>query len=155
MLYNNTIDLEGFKMTNFVEYSMHKLTESGLKYTKRRADLLAVFDTDDTRFISAKMVQKRIAETYPSMSFDTIYRNLKLFTEHEFLEESEVNGEMTFRKHCNPNMGHHHHFICQNCGKTAPLKMCPLDFFEAQLPGYDINDHIFELQGICASCKIA
>lgn len=140
-------------MLDFVDQSMAALTEAGYKFTQRRADLLAIFDTYDTHFISAKTVQKHIAEKYPSMSFDTIYRNLKLFTEHNFLEATEVNGEMMYRKHCNPHIGHHHHFICQNCGKTVPLKMCPLDYFEKQLPGYKINEHVFELQGLCAECK--
>lgn len=140
-------------MASFIERSMAELTEAGYKYTKRRADLLAVFEDEAGHFLSAKAVQQKIAATYPSMSFDTIYRNLKLFTDHHFLEETEINGEMMFRKHCNPHLGHHHHFVCQECGKTVALKMCPLTFFTEQLPGYEIRDHIFELQGICAECK--
>lgn len=136
----------------FVEESMDKLNEAGYKYTKRRADMLKVFDTEEAYFISAKTVQEKLHDLYPGMSFDTIYRNLKLFEEHCFLEASDVNGEMVFRKHCNPHMGHHHHFICQSCGKTVVLEMCPMDYFEAQLPGYDIQHHTFELQGLCDTC---
>lgn len=137
----------------FVKDSMAVLNNKGYKYTKKREDMLSLFDVDDKHFLNAKTVQERLSDQYPGMSFDTIYRNLKLFESCQFLESSEVNGEMVFRKHCNPHLGHHHHFICKQCGKTVPLEMCPLEFFEAQLPGYEIQEHVFELQGICADCK--
>lgn len=137
---------------SYVEESMAKLNEAGYKYTKRRADMLAIF-ANETHFIKAKTVQERMADLYPGMSFDTVYRNLRLFVDYNLIETSEVNGERVFRQHCNPEMGHHHHFICRNCGKTVPLKMCPLDYFTDQLPGYKIEGHTFELQGLCADCQ--
>lgn len=137
---------------NFVEESMKTLNDHGYKYTRRRADMLSVFDEDQEHFLTAKVVQQRLNQRYPGMSFDTIYRNLKLFEDYHLLESSEVNGEMVFRKHCDPQIGHHHHFICTNCGRTVSLDMCPLDYFEAQLPGFEIKNHKFELQGLCDRC---
>ncbi|MFK5281494.1 Fur family transcriptional regulator, partial [Lacticaseibacillus paracasei] len=48
---------------------------------------------------------------------------------------------------------HHHHFICTNCGKVIELKMCPLNYFEKQVPGAKIQSHNFELYGLCAECQ--
>ncbi|MDO4671167.1 MAG: Fur family transcriptional regulator [Aerococcus sp.] len=140
-------------MSDFVETFMAQLSDDGYKYTQRRADILAIFDHDEERYFSAKEVQNEIKTTYPKMSFDTIYRNLKLFVDKHFLEEGEVNGEMVFRKHCDPKMGHHHHFICTDCGQAKPIRMCPMEFYQRQLPGYEINDHQFQLFGLCPSCQ--
>ncbi len=138
---------------SFVDESMQVLHKEGYKYTKKRADMLQVFDGEGEYFLNAKEVQQRLEAQYPGISFDTIYRNLKLFEEHHFLEASEVNGEMVFRKHCNPQLGHHHHFICINCGKTLPINSCPMTFFAEQLPDCKIMSHTIELQGLCSECQ--
>lgn len=152
MIYKKDVTI---RMTDFVNESMTKLSNKGYKYTQRRADLLALFDEDENRYFSAKEVQQRIKVVYPKMSFDTIYRNLKLFTEEQMLEETELDGEMMFRKHCDPEIGHHHHFICHNCGKALPVETCPLDFYERQLPGVQIEEHQFQLIGLCAECAVS
>ena len=138
---------------NFVDESIQVLHEAGFKYTKKRADMLNVFDEEGAYFLSAKEVQQRLENLYPGISFDTIYRNLKLFEDHHFLETSEVNGEMVFRKHCDPHLGHHHHFICINCGKSIPINSCHMTFFADQLPGCEIVNHTIELQGLCSECQ--
>ena len=138
---------------NFVDESMQVLHEAGFKYTKKRADMLNVFDEEGAYFLSAKEVQQRLENLYPGISFDTIYRNLKLFEDHHFLETSEVNGEMVFRKHCDPHLGHHHHFICTVCGTTKEIHMCPMNYFEEQLGGCTIEGHRFEIFGRCENCQ--
>ncbi len=140
-------------MTNFVTESMDELKDAGYKYTQRRADLLAAFDQAEGQYLTAKEVQQTMEDKHPGMSFDTIYRNLKLFSDFHFLEETDVNGEMLFRKHCDPEIGHHHHFICENCGRAFPLEMCPLDFFSDQVPGAEIHSHDFKIMGLCADCS--
>lgn len=140
---------------SFVDESMQVLHEAGYKYTKKRADMLNIFDVEGDYFLNAKEIQQKLEDQYPGISFDTIYRNLKLFEEHHFLEASEVNSEMVFRKHCNPNLGHHHHFICTVCGKTLPIQSCPMSFFEEQLSDCQIISHTIELQGLCGDCQKA
>ena len=98
-------------MSEFVKNAMNQLNDLGYKYTQRRADMLAVFDQDINHFKSAKDVQQAMKKDHPNISFDTIYRNLRLFTDYDLLEENEIDGEMVFRQHCDPILGHHHHFV--------------------------------------------
>ncbi|OYW67100.1 MAG: transcriptional repressor, partial [Aerococcus viridans] len=55
---------------NFVDESMQVLHEAGFKYTKKRADMLNVFDEEGAYFLSAKEVQQRLENLYPGISFD-------------------------------------------------------------------------------------
>lgn len=140
-------------MSQFVDSAIEKLKEDGYKTTPRRTYILEIFDQDIIRYFNAKEIQARVAEKYPRMSFDTIYRNLKLFTLYNILEEAEMEGEMVFRKHDDPIKEHHHHFVCVNCGKIVPVHEYPLDFYQDQLPeGYVIKNHEFRLEGLCDVC---
>ena len=47
---------------------------------------------------------------------------------------------------------HHHHFICEKCGSTKEIDMCPMDFFQDQLEGCEIHSHRFEIFGLCEKC---
>ncbi|MEK4948122.1 MAG: Fur family transcriptional regulator [Carnobacterium inhibens] len=134
-----------------VEQAIETLKEHGYKYTDKRENMLSVFAAEN-RYLTAKEVQLGLKERYPSISYDTIYRNIYTFVELNVLEETELNGEKMFRFGCK-HTGHHHHFICTSCGKTKQIEMCPMNFFENQLNGCKIESHRFEIFGKCEKCS--
>lgn len=136
-----------------IEQALGKMKEAGFKYTERRKAMLNLLDKED-KYISAKDVYDFMNREYEGISYDTIYRNLKDFTELNILEETDFNGEKKFRFQCEQiGNHHHHHFICTICGATEPIKMCPMNFFEEQLEGVKIEGHRFEIFGICKNCQ--
>ncbi|MGM0124977.1 fur family transcriptional regulator [Enterococcus sp. AZ194] len=136
-----------------IQQSLDCLKDNGLKYTKKREALLTYL-IKRNRYVSAKEVHHFMQESFPGLSYDTIYRNLHDFSELDLLEETDLNGEMKFRFHCcQGNVGHHHHFICTVCGKTKEIHMCPMNFFEEQLSGCTIEGHRFEILGRCEECQ--
>jgi|SRR5699024_2805290 len=134
-----------------IQKAMDKMKEKGLKCTDKREEILDLL-ARESRYLSAKEVQEILQETFPSISQDTIYRNLNLFSELDILETTELNGEKLYQFSCMSKEHHHHHFICTCCGKTTALEMCPLDFFENQLPGCRISSHRFDIFGECEKC---
>lgn len=138
---------------NALDQAIETLKESGYKTTGKRQRILEILYHED-KYLSAKEVQGRLKETFPNISQDTIYRNLHTFVDLNVLEETELEGEKLFRSNCEVH-GHHHHFICTECGKTKELEMCPLDEFESQLLGCEVTSHRFELFGKCDDCQIA
>ena len=135
---------------NHVEEALEILKEAGYKHTNKRQRLVEILN-DANRYLSAKQVQELIAPEFPQLSYDTIYRNLYTFVQLNILEETELNGEKLFRFRCQ-NHGHHHHFICEKCGSTREIDMCPMDFFKDQLEGCEIHSHRFEIFGLCEKC---
>lgn len=133
-----------------VEEALEILKEAGYKHTNKRQRLLEILN-DANRYLSAKQVQELIAPEFPQLSYDTIYRNLYTFVQLNILEETEFNGEKLFRFRCQSH-GHHHHFICEKCGSTKEIDMCPMDFFKEQLEGCEIHSHRFEIFGLCEKC---
>lgn len=144
------------KNQSAIDQAMQTLKEHGLKYTKKRETMIT-FLARSNRYVAARDLHTYMNEKYPGLSYDTIYRNLHDFSEIGILEETELNGEMKFRFHCCLHEGehHHHHFICTICGKTKELSLCPMDFFQDQLPGCKIESHRFEILGRCEECQLA
>lgn len=134
-----------------VDVSLDRMRESGLKRTKQREELIKLFAAEN-RYLTAKQVQQQLEEAFPSLSFDTIYRNLYSFVDIGILETTELNNEKLFRMTCLHEGHHHHHFICEVCSRTIQLEMCPMDFFEQQLQHCQLNSHRFEIFGICDQC---
>lgn len=135
---------------NMNEATVH-LKEQGYKMTKKRKDILTFFTREDG-YRTAKDVIQYMEETYPGISFDTVYRNLHLFHDINILETTELDGEKLFRISCTQH--HHHHFICRECGKTKEINVCPMQEVASNLANYSIEDHKFEIYGRCPSCNI-
>ncbi|HLS35975.1 MAG TPA: Fur family transcriptional regulator [Bacillota bacterium] len=135
-----------------IQKAIRLLRENGHKITDRRKDLIRCVEREN-RYITAKEVMNLIEDTHPTMSFDTVYRNLNLYEALEILEATTLQGEKHYRFKCSPK--HHHHFICNDCGSTKKLPICPMDEAENLLGGYTIKDHKFEVYGLCPECQIA
>lgn len=138
-------------MESTIQEALNKLKQNGLKHTQRREDLIKLF-AEENRYLSAKEVQQFLEKEGQNVSFDTIYRNLYSFADIGILEMTELNNEKLFRITCLHDGHHHHHFICEQCGRTIQLEMCPMDFFQQQLGNCQLLSHRFEIFGICGYC---
>ena len=131
---------------------MTLLKEKGYKYTDKRKAMVELLVTED-RYITAKYVSETVGRVYPGLSFDTIYRNLNTYEELGLLETTEMNGEKYFKIGCLDAEHHHHHHICLRCGraKNIHIDVCK-NLNIPELEGYRIDDHKFEIYGVCPSC---
>lgn len=133
-----------------VEQALDILKSNGYKYTGKREEMIRVF-AREKRYLSAKDMLEFMRIDYPSLSFDTIYRNLSLFSELEILEHTEMKGERIYRLSCATEQ-HHHHLICTECGRTQKLDMCPMNGVLGEPKGFTITGHKFEIYGYCQEC---
>ncbi|SDK16876.1 Fur family transcriptional regulator [Sediminibacillus albus] len=131
--------------------ALNLLKRNGFKHTRQREKLLDIFSTHD-QYLSVNSIWKEFGKDFPGASYDTVYRNLYTMVELEILETTTLEGEKYFRFHCNID-GHHHHFICMDCGTTRPLRICPIDEVASDLPEYEIANHKFEVYGKCPECR--
>lgn len=131
--------------------AIQTVKNKGYKVTGKREQMLEVFATTN-KYLTAKDVFERMQAEYPSLSFDTIYRNLSLFFDLGILESTELAGEKHFRYSCTTH-DHHHHFICLDCGGAKAIQACPMEFVTEDLKEYEVADHKFEIYGKCPKCK--
>lgn len=135
-----------------VHEAVQLLKKHGYKMTNQRKDMLMFFEQADG-YRTAKDVIENMKQHHEGISFDTVYRNLHLFSKLAILETTELQAEKHFRMNCTHD--HHHHFICNDCGKTKKIHYCPMDDVEGSLQNYDIEGHKFEVYGRCPVCRSA
>ncbi|MBP1992504.1 Fur family transcriptional regulator [Paenibacillus eucommiae] len=127
------------------------MSRNGWRITDQRKTLAQIFVSTDG-YLSPKDVYDQMRAKYPGVSFDTVYRNLRMLSEMGVLEQFYfLEGGLKFKGSCLAH--HHHHLICTNCEKTLTFDYCPMDE-SLHLPGnFKIVNHRFEIYGICEQCQ--
>ncbi|WP_115992141.1 Fur family transcriptional regulator [Cohnella lupini] len=127
------------------------MSRHGWRITDQRRTLAQIF-TSNEGYLSPKDVYDQMSLKYPSVSFDTVYRNLRMLSEMNVLEQFYfMEGGLKFKASCLDH--HHHHLICINCEKTLTFEYCPMEQ-QMALPGnYKILNHRFEIYGLCEECQ--
>jgi len=126
--------------------------ELGLKVTYQRMEIFRVAVSTDEH-PDAVTVHKRVKKRIPTISLDTVYRNLKLLAAHGLLAVVGTSGE---HLRFDANRGPHHHFACVKCGMirdftSEVLAALPLPQ-EVRHLGVPLSQHL-EVKGICAACE--
>lgn len=137
--------------TNMMKQMIDIMTRSGWRITEQRRMLAEIFAKTEA-YLSPKDVYDQMTVSYPSVSFDTVYRNLRLLSEMGALEQFYfMEGGLKFKGSCLNH--HHHHLICINCEKTLTFEYCPMEQ-QLNLPGnFKITNHRFEVYGLCENCQ--
>lgn len=134
-----------------INYFIEQLQAKGVKITPQRQEIIKVFLESQDLHLSAEEVHGRITVKFPSMSLDTVYRNLSMLHKLGILTELNF-GDRKSLFEIN-NSQHHHHLVCTKCGGSQEIEFCPLDFLDKQhIKNFKVQKHSFEIFGICANC---
>ncbi len=130
---------------------VRKMSNHGWRVTDQRKSLAEMFLYSDA-YLTPREVYERLGTKYPGLSFDTVYRNLRLMAEIGIIEQASLDDTVKFKLHC-AEAHHHHHLICLKCEKTFSFVFCPMDFASDLPAGFSVMAHKFEVYGHCKDCK--
>jgi Fur family peroxide stress response transcriptional regulator len=124
----------------------------GLKLTHQRLEIFRVVVSTEEH-PDAVAVYRRVKKRIPTISLDTVYRNLKILAEHGLISIVGMSQE-NHRFDGNPDS--HHHFTCVKCGLirdfTSAAAAGSAIPAEARKLGTPLSLHL-EVKGICAKCR--
>ncbi|SFE93767.1 Fur family transcriptional regulator, zinc uptake regulator [Paenibacillus algorifonticola] len=135
--------------THTIEDIVRIMSSQGLRITDQRKTLAKLF-AESPGYLAPKDVYEYMGKSYSGLSFDTVYRNLRVMEELGVLEQVVFEEGVKFKLHCREH-DHHHHMICLNCGKTYPIMCCPMEQTTAPAD-FRIVKHKFEVFGYCKDC---
>lgn len=132
-----------------IEEIIGRMSSRGLRVTDQRKTLAKLF-AESPGYLSPKDVYAYMGKTYSGLSFDTVYRNLRVMEELGVLEQVVFEEGVKFKLHCREEH-HHHHMICLQCGHTHPITFCPMN--QTTVPhNFRVVKHKFEVFGYCSNC---
>ncbi|WP_410768230.1 Fur family transcriptional regulator [Fontibacillus sp. BL9] len=127
------------------------MSAQGLRITDQRRTLAKLFAERDG-YLTPKDVYDYMCKQYSGLSFDTVYRNLRVMEELGAIEQIVFEDGLKFRASCNSEGHHHHHLICLQCQKTYPIHFCPMPLTDAP-EEFQVVKHKFEVFGYCKDCR--
>lgn len=131
---------------------MEACARLGLKVTHQRMEVFRAV-VSSTEHPDVLTVYRRVKRKIPTISLDTVYRNLKLLAEHGLLS---IMGMSQENLRFDGNMQSHHHFTCVRCGMIGDFVSSRIDALdappEARELGSPLSLHV-EVKGICSRCQ--
>ncbi len=130
-----------------------KLSQRGYRLTPQRMMILeAVEGADD--HISTEEIYTRVCDRYPHLNISTVYRTLELLEELGLVTETDM-GDGRVRYH-SIKKGHHHHLVCQKCGRIIALDesvLSPLKDILSREYRFDADLRHLAIFGRCGRCQ--
>ena len=127
--------------------------DKGYRLTPQRMMVLDVLHKTDDH-ISAEEIFKEVKASYPYANISTVYRTLELLKKLDLVTEIDM-GDGCIRYHL-LEKGHHHHLICNKCGKVVDLPESFLKELKVKLADkYDFEADIKHMAvfGTCSDCR--
>ncbi len=130
-----------------------KLSEQGYRLTPQRMMVLSAIENSDNH-ISAEEIYAQVIAKYPHVNISTVYRTLELLKRLGLVTETDLGGGRV--RYHPADKGHHHHLVCQECGRIIDLDESVLSSLERSLfREYKFSADLRHLAifGRCESCN--
>ncbi len=130
-----------------------KLSEHGYRLTPQRMMVLSAIENSDNH-ISAEEIYAQVVAKYPHVNISTVYRTLELLKRLDLVTETDLGGGRV--RYHPADKGHHHHLVCQECGKIIDLDETLLSSLKSMLRReYKFSADLRHLAifGRCANCS--
>ncbi len=121
----------------------------GKRNTKQRETIRAVF-LREKRPLSPGEVHSLVQAEIPSVGIATIYRALKELVAGEWLIPISVAGSTRYER---SDIGHHHHFHCEQCDKTFDIEGCVGNLSKMVPDAFKVLSHELTIMGMCGTCN--
>jgi len=130
-----------------------KLSEQGYRLTPQRMMVLSAIEGSDNH-ISAEEIYAQMVAKYPYVNISTVYRTLELLKRLGLVTETDLGGGRV--RYHPADKGHHHHLVCQQCGRIIDLDESVLASVKSMLfREYKFSADLRHLAifGRCANCS--
>jgi Fur family transcriptional regulator, ferric uptake regulator len=132
---------------------IERLSQQGYRMTPQRLMILQAMENSHDH-VSAEEIYAQVAARYPNVNISTVYRTLELLKKLGLVYEIDL-GEGRIRYHAE-GQGHHHHLVCQQCGKVIDIDEATLSSLrEVLLRDYNFMAELKHVGifGLCEQCR--
>ena len=129
------------------------LREKGYRLTPQRVAILETLH-ETKGHITAEEIYDCSRARCPRINKCTVYRTLELLKKLNLVAETDLGGDRLCYHHI--ESGHHHHLVCQQCGKVFDVDegvLAPLEELLVSKYGFIANIRHLAIFGHCLDCQ--
>lgn len=137
------------------DYARGVLDRAGHRKARAR-DAVIEFLASESCALSALEIEDRLREGDQRVARASIYRILELLGEHGLVARLEFGDGTTRYELIDPGGEHHHHLLCDSCGRVVPFDDRDLERAIERLARrleFRTDDHEVVLHGACSACR--
>jgi Fur family transcriptional regulator, ferric uptake regulator len=143
-------------MSTWSEQTLAALAEDGFRSGGARRAVIELLGRQEC-CLSAQEIFDALRAQGRKVGIASVYRVLELLTERGLVQRIEL-GSGTARYEPEQGDDHHHHFVCDDCGKVEAFADDQLEEALRQVEGrtgYQVAGHDVVLRGACRECAPA
>lgn len=147
-----------FSMTAETIWTAHALAalrSAGHRSGGARSAVVGYLDSQPC-CVSAHQIFEGVRSSGRRVGIASVYRVLDTLTEHSLVLRIDVGDGVARFEPAQPDGHHHHHLVCDGCGRVQPFDDPSLEralVRAANRLGYALGDHEVVLRGACADCR--
>jgi len=137
------------------ELAIGELRSAGLRKGQAR---LAVIDllSKQPCALTATEIEEDLRRRGHRVGLATVYRTLELLADMKLVGRLEVGQGIARYEALVPGGDHHHHLVCDHCGRVIPFDDDDLEVTIERLTRkvrFQVAEHDVVLHGACRSCR--
>jgi Fur family ferric uptake transcriptional regulator len=117
--------------------------------TRQKSAVLEVL-REAERPLTPQEIRLRAARKARGVGIATVYRGLRRLVDKGEVLPVELPGAAP--RYEVASHGHHHHFLCNECGRVFEVHGCPGGIDQLAPRGFEVSGHEVTLYGRCADC---
>lgn len=128
---------------------MRRLDEAGYRSGAARREVIDLLAGEPCA-VTALAIDRKL----DSVGRASVYRTLDQLERLHLVQRVEIGGDAAGYERVDPDQ-HHHHLVCEECGRLAPFASPALEEEIARISrdaDFEVAAHDVVLRGTCATC---
>jgi Fur family ferric uptake transcriptional regulator len=145
------------QLSRWAERAAQALSEAGYRRGGARRAILDLLD-EQSCALSAVEIQAALSRRDRDVSRSSVYRIMEELEEIGMLQRVELGQGMVRYEAVRGKPGHHHHLVCDHCGRLQPFTDDGLERAIRRLSDrvpLRVSEHEIVIHGSCETCAAA
>jgi Fur family ferric uptake transcriptional regulator len=141
----------GHDTGSWVGHALEQLSEAGYRHGGSRTRVVEMLGEQD-----CAITPLELDDRLDGVGRATVYRAIEQLEELGLVQRIDLGGDSTAYEKVDPRGHHHHHLVCNKCGRVIPFEDQDLEDAIHSIStrdGFRIQSHEITLRGICAGCS--
>jgi Fur family ferric uptake transcriptional regulator len=138
----------------WVEHALVALGDAGYHRGGARLAVIELLARQDCA-MTAIQIDNRLRAAGEAIGRASVYRTLEQLEELKLVHRLEIGRGMASYERAEPSGEHHHHIVCEQCGRVEQFEDPGLERAIGRLEGrvgFEVSEHEVVLRGRCPRC---